>query len=189
MKQKLCNFVEESSRMRMDRKDDVLQYYWTFQHYSDPLVHSGHLTEKDCDIEFWYGFHRDDRDALWPRLVASYPFQPHDIPFHFEHIFDCACRVFSYGEHLSFGPQEQEFESRNVTRRLPRYPSSSYTSDPQLPSSFLPLPSEFQHTPAPSAMNDKPEPEPNTIPSITPPTFDFHVPNNFACILVHECCA
>jgi hypothetical protein len=170
MKQKLHNFVEDSSRMQMDREDDVLQHYRMFQHYSDPLVHSGHLTEKDRDIEFWYGFHRDDRDALWPRLLASYPFQPHDIPFHFERILNCACRTFAYEERLSFGPREQEFKSRSVTRRLPRYPSSSYTSDPQLPSSFLPSPSEFQHTPAPSATNDKPEPEPDTIPSITPPT-------------------
>jgi hypothetical protein len=161
MKQKLHNFVEESSRLRMNREDDVLQYYRTFQHYSDPLVHSGHLTEKDRDIEFWYGFHRDDRDALWPRLLALYPFQPHDIPFHFERIFDCVCRAFSYGEHLSFGPQEQEFESRNVTRRLPRYPSSSYTSD------LRPFPSysESQHTLAPSV---QPEPEPELMPSITP---------------------
>jgi hypothetical protein len=167
MKQKLCNFVEDSSRKRMDRKDDILQYYQTFQHYSDPLVHSGYLTEKDRNIEFWYGFHPHDRDVVWPRLLAMYPFQPHDIPFHFDCVFDCACRAFSYNERLLLRPQEQEFESWNITHRLPRYPSSSYVSDPQLPSSFLPSPSEFLYTPAPSAPEDKPKTMPETMLSIT----------------------
>jgi hypothetical protein len=170
MKQKLRNFVEDSSRMRMDREDDVLQYYRTFQHYSDPLVHSGYLTEKDRDIEFWYGFHPHDRDVVWPRLLAMYPFQPHDIPFHFERVFDCACRAFAYDERLSFGPREEEFESRIVTRRLPRHPSSSYTPDPQEFPSFSPSNPESMYTPAPSAPEDKPETMPETMLSITPPT-------------------
>jgi hypothetical protein len=165
MKQKLRNFVEDSSRMRMDREDDVLQYYRTFQHYSDPLIHSGYLTEKDRDIEFWYGFHPHDRDVVWPRLLAMYPFQPHDIPFHFDRVFDCACRAFSYDERLSFRPQEQEFESRNVSRRNT---SPSYTSDPRPFPSFSELFLESQHTPAPSVMKVQPEPEPEFMHSITP---------------------
>jgi hypothetical protein len=160
MKQKLYKFAEDSSRMRMYREDDVLQYYRTFQHFSNPLIHSGYLTEKDRDIEFWYGFHPHDRDVIWPRLLDLYPFQPHDIPFHFERIFDCACRAFAYVERLSSWPREQELERP----RLPRYPSSSYTSDPRPFPSY----SESQHTPAPSVMKVQPEPEPKLMPSITP---------------------
>jgi hypothetical protein len=126
-KQKLHNLVEDSCRMQMDRKEDVLQYYRMFKHYSDPLVRSGHLTETKRDVEFWYSFHPHDRDILWPRLLALYPFHRHNIPFQFKNVFDCACRVFAYEEHLSFWPQDQEFEHWNITHRCP---SSSYPSDP-----------------------------------------------------------
>jgi hypothetical protein len=167
MKQKLRNFVEESSRMRMDREDDVLQYYRTFQHYSDPLIHSSYLTEKDRDIEFWYGFHPHDRDNLWPRLLAMYPFHPHNIPFDSESVFDCACRAFAYEERLSFWARDQEYERRSLSRRNP---SPSYTSDPRPFPSFSELFSESQHTPAPSVMKvqPEPEPEPEFMHSITP---------------------
>jgi hypothetical protein len=56
MKQKLSNFVKDSSRMHMDRKEDVLQYYQMFKHYSNPLVCSGHLTETNRDIKFGTAF-------------------------------------------------------------------------------------------------------------------------------------
>jgi hypothetical protein len=167
MKQKLRDFVEDSSRMRMDREDDVLQYYRTFQHYSDPLIHSSYLTEKDRDIEFWYGFHPHDRDNLWPRLLAMYPFHPHNIPFDSESVFDCACRAFAYEERLSFWARDQEYERRSLSRRNP---SPSYTSDPRPFPSFSELFSESQHTPAPSVMKvqPEPEPEPEFMHSITP---------------------
>jgi hypothetical protein len=153
-------------RMRMDREEDVLQYYRTFKHYSDPLVRSGHLTETNRDVEFWYGFHPHDRDILWQRLLAVYPFHRHDIPFHFEDVFDCACRVFAYEERLSFWPRDQEFEHPSISRR---YPSHPYTSDPSFPS-FSRLFSESQYTPAPSVTKVQPEPEPESefMPSITP---------------------
>jgi hypothetical protein len=165
-KQKLHNLVEDSCRMQMDRKEDMLQYYRTFKHYSDPLIRSGHLTEMNCDIEFWYGFHPHNRDILWQRLLAVYPFHQHDIPFHFEDVFDCACRVFAYEERLLFWPGDQEFKHPRISRR---YPSHSYTPDPQFPS-FSCLFSESQYAPAPSVMKvqPKPEPKPELMPSITP---------------------
>ncbi|KAN0133117.1 hypothetical protein V8E53_009147 [Lactarius tabidus] len=168
MKQKLRNLVEDSSRIRMDREEDVLQYYRTFKHYSDPLVRSGHLTETNRDVEFWYGFHPHDRDILWQRLLAVHPFHRNDIPFHFEDVFDCACKVFAYEERLSFWPRDQEFEHPSISRR---YPSHPYTSDPSFPS-FSRLFSESQHMHAPSVtkVQPEPEPEPEFMPSITPPS-------------------
>jgi hypothetical protein len=168
MKQKLRNLVEDSSRIRMDREEDVLQYYRTFKHYSDPLVRSGHLTETKRDVEFWYGFHPHDRDILWRCLLTLYPFHRHDIPFHFENVFNCACRVFAYEERVSFRPREQEFEHPSISSR--RYPSHPYTSDPRQFPSLSRLFSESQYTPAPSVtkIQPEPEPEPEFMPSIAP---------------------
>jgi hypothetical protein len=44
-----------------------------FQHYSDPLICSGHLTDTNHDIEFWYSFHPHDCDILWQCLLAMFP--------------------------------------------------------------------------------------------------------------------
>ena len=173
--QKLRNFVEDSSRTRMGREDEVLQYYSSFQHYSDPLVYSGHLTRKDRDIEFWYGFHPHDRDVLWPRLLALCPYQPLNVPFYYKDIFDCACSAFAYEERPSFRPREEEFEPRSSSR--------SY-SDFHISSSFspAPLPSEFQQAFAPSETEEQPEPSKHASPSCTDlvPKSDQESPNSIA---------
>ena len=125
-------------------------------------MHDHHLTAEDRDAAFWYSFHPDDRKALLPQVLTKHPFQPLDIPFPFEDVFDCACGAFAYKEHLSFRPCEQEFEPWRTSRR---YPSPSYTSDPQLPSLFSPSPSESRYTTTPSATKDEPRPKSKTKPS------------------------
>ena len=77
--QKMREFIKDSSRNQMYCEEDVLQYHKAFMYHTDPLIHSRHLTESECDVEFWYGFHPHDRDCLWPRLLDLYPFQPREI--------------------------------------------------------------------------------------------------------------
>ena len=63
--------------------------------YSALLIHAGHLSEKDRNAAFWHGFHPVHRDVIWPRLLAKNPFQPLEVPLHFEDVFYCVCKVFA----------------------------------------------------------------------------------------------
>jgi hypothetical protein len=116
-KQKMHNFIKHSSRTRMACEEDVLQYCKAFIYYSDPLMFSLHLTEHKRNVEFWYGFHPRDRDILWPRLFAIHPFQPHDTPFRFEDVYQCARRAFAYEEPYRLSSRESHFEPRSVLDR------------------------------------------------------------------------
>ncbi|KAH9170473.1 hypothetical protein EDB89DRAFT_2188133 [Lactarius sanguifluus] len=154
----------------MDHEDNVLQYYRQFLCYSAPLLHTGHLSEEERDAAFWYGFHPDDREVLWPHLLGKNPFQPSDIPFHFKDVFVCAQAAFAY-DGSSFWSHVKQFQSpsvrltRTVTsntetsnlNKLPSPPQS--TPQLQFPSSSL-LALESQNAPAHSATLDQPEPVP-----------------------------
>ena len=94
-RKKLDHLVEDRSRSRMTCEADVLQYYRNFVCYSLPLVHSHHLTEESRNSAFWYGFHPVDCEILWPRVLAKHPFQPLDIPFPYEDVFDSTCAAFA----------------------------------------------------------------------------------------------
>jgi len=90
MRQKLCSYIQDSSKMQMDCVDDMLQYYRQFICYGVPLVHAGHLLEEECDSTFWYGFHPEDHEVLQPHLLSKNPFQLHEVHFHFKDVFGCA---------------------------------------------------------------------------------------------------
>ncbi|KAH9011150.1 hypothetical protein EDB85DRAFT_1146371 [Lactarius pseudohatsudake] len=186
MRQKLHSHVQDSSRRRMDCEDDVLQYYRQFLCYSAPLVHAGHLSEEERDAAFWYGFHPEDRKVIQPRLLGKNPFQPPDIPFHFEDVFVCARAAFAY-DGSSFWSHVKQFQSPSVRREQPvvePIPRDFYSfravtcsiasnaettttpDDSSLPSystpdSDFPLssisPSESQQMQAPSVTLDQPE--------------------------------
>ncbi|KAH9164719.1 hypothetical protein EDB89DRAFT_389163 [Lactarius sanguifluus] len=186
MRQKLRSYVQDSARKRMYCEDDVLQYYRQFLCYSAPLVHSGHLSEEERDAAFWYGFHSEDREVLRPRLISKNPFQPSDIPFHFEDVFVCARAAFAY-DGSSFWSHVKQFEPPIVRREQPIVepisrdaygfravtcaiasnaettttpdelsPPSYSTPDSDFPHPLI-LPSESQHTQAPSVTLDLPE--------------------------------
>ncbi|KAH9170961.1 hypothetical protein EDB89DRAFT_1224214 [Lactarius sanguifluus] len=187
MRQRLLNYVQDSSRTRMDCEDDVLQYYRQFLCYSAPLVHAGHLTEEDRNAAFWYGFHPEDCKVLWPRLLGKNPFQPSDVPFHFEDVFVCTRGAFAYGSPFPPWLHEQQVQSssvrcerpvakhgsrdtyslREMSRAVASNAETTTTRDelpPSLQSSFTRLPpssspsiSESQHTQAPSMTIDQPE--------------------------------
>ncbi|KAH9051661.1 hypothetical protein EDB87DRAFT_759259 [Lactarius vividus] len=114
MRQRLMCYVHDSSRTQMNCTDDVIQYYRQFLCLGEPLVHSGHLTEEDRNAVFWYGYHPEDREVLRPRLISKNPFQPPDVPFHFEHVLGCARAAFAYdgtfptwSQELKFGPSSR----------------------------------------------------------------------------------
>ncbi|KAH9031601.1 hypothetical protein EDB83DRAFT_2678375 [Lactarius deliciosus] len=184
MRQRLLSYVQDSSRTRMGREDDVLQYYRQFLCYSLPLVHAGHLTEDDRNAAFWYGFHPEDREILWPRLFGKNPLQPPDVPFRFEDVFRCARAAFAYDNYFpSPWSQKLKFEPSSVrlTRTVATYtettpdelsPSSHSTSDTQPPSSSSHSASESQHTQAPSVTLDQPEPA-YTLSTTLPPSTSF----------------
>ncbi|KAH8978209.1 hypothetical protein EDB83DRAFT_2537582 [Lactarius deliciosus] len=77
-----------------------------------------HLTEDDRNAAFWYGFHPDDREVVWPRLLSKNPFQPSDVPFHFEDVFVCARAAFTY-DSSSFWSHAKQFQSPSLRREQP----------------------------------------------------------------------
>ena len=198
-KQKLRAYVQESSGRRMECMDDVLWYYQKFLCLSAPLVHTGHLSKEDRNAAFFDGFHPKDRKLLIPRLLAKHPFQPYDIPFHFEDIYDCACGAFAYYDRFYpfWLPNHPLFKPPSVRREWPFVSSAETTTTPFVelptpspstpvvpaPSSYSSLASELQHAPVPSAMEDKSESKPEA-------TFDrsaliFAPPCALACNLVY----
>ncbi|KAH9028800.1 hypothetical protein EDB84DRAFT_1579281 [Lactarius hengduanensis] len=120
MRQRLLNYVQDSSRSRMNCMDDVSQYYRQFLCLGEPLVHAGHLSEEERNTAFWYGFHPEDREVLRPRLLGKNPFQPPDAPFHFEDVFSCARAAFAYDDYFpSPWSHVKQFQSPSVRREQP----------------------------------------------------------------------
>ncbi|KAH9080264.1 hypothetical protein EDB83DRAFT_2513179 [Lactarius deliciosus] len=191
MKQKLRSYIQDSSRSRMLCEDDVLRYYRKFICFGIPLVHTGHLSEDERDAAFWYGFHHDDREVLRPRLLGKNPFQPSNIPFHFEDVLSCARAAFAYEDSFSPWSHAKQFEppSLRLTRTVTT--STETTSDElslsshltpftQLPSSSSPSVSESQHTQAPSVMLNQPEPVYTLSTTLPPSDYSLSHPSSLA---------
>ncbi|KAH9008134.1 hypothetical protein EDB84DRAFT_139588, partial [Lactarius hengduanensis] len=122
MRQRLLNYVQDSSRARMNCADDVPRYYRQFLCLGEPLVHSGHLSKEERDVAFLCGFHPEDREVLRPRLLGKRPLQPLGIPFHFEDVLGCARAAFAYdGVSLQVPSwsSEYQFEPSNARREQP----------------------------------------------------------------------
>ncbi|KAH9072206.1 hypothetical protein EDB83DRAFT_2516984 [Lactarius deliciosus] len=128
----------------------------------EPLVHSGHLSKEERDIAFLCGFHPEDRKVLQPCLLSKNPFQPPDIPFHFDIVFSCACAAFAYDNYLSSPwSQKLKFEPSSVRRDQPvvePIPQDSYsfqavtcaiTSNAEMTSNLDKRPLPPQSTPQP----------------------------------------
>ncbi|KAH9052810.1 hypothetical protein EDB87DRAFT_1825954 [Lactarius vividus] len=175
MRQRLLGYVQDSSRTRMNSEDDVSQYYRQFLCLGKPLVHSGHLSEEERNAAFWYRFHPEDCEVLRPHLISKNPFQPPNIPFHFEHVFGCVRAAFAYNGYFP-SPWPQRFEPSSIRREQPvveptrrdtyNFLASTRAVAPytQLPPSSSILASESQHTQAPLVTVDRPKPAP-TLPT------------------------
>ncbi|KAH9044080.1 hypothetical protein EDB83DRAFT_1576383 [Lactarius deliciosus] len=182
MRQRLLSYVQDSSRTRMNCADDVIRYYRQFLCLGEPLVHSGHLTKEDRNAAFWYGFHPEDREVLWPRLLGKNPFQPSDVPFHFEDVFVCARGAFAYGNPFPPWLYEQQFQSPSVRREQLviepilrdaysfRAVMCAITSNAETTGNLDELPSPPQSTPQPQFPSSSPstsEPQQTQAPSVT----------------------
>ncbi|KAH8977366.1 hypothetical protein EDB86DRAFT_1205448 [Lactarius hatsudake] len=118
-RQKLLDFVQNSSRKRMFCEDDVLQYYRQFSNLTAPIFHTRHLSKVERDAAFWCGFHPKDRSTLRPALLAKYPYQPHDEPFPFDDVLSCARAAFAYHDPFPSWSQEKPYNPQKVRREQP----------------------------------------------------------------------
>ncbi|KAH9069441.1 hypothetical protein EDB83DRAFT_2584756 [Lactarius deliciosus] len=127
----LEDFLEEYEGLAYDcvltdpqRVDVIIRYVAPslrdFWRSLNGYFHAGHLTEDDRNAAFWYRFHLEDRKVLQPRLLGKNPFQPPDIPFHFDIVFSCARAAFAYDNYLpSPWSQKLKFEPSSVRREQP----------------------------------------------------------------------
>jgi hypothetical protein len=116
-RQKLFEFVNHSTKSRMKEEDDVVQYYRQFSFLSKPLLDSSRMISGERDTMFWYGFHPEDRTAMWARLIAKHPEQPEGKAFYYEDVLKVARAVFS-GDHWSlFQVPDQQDPYANTRRR------------------------------------------------------------------------
>ncbi|KAH9018927.1 hypothetical protein EDB85DRAFT_2154176 [Lactarius pseudohatsudake] len=91
----LYNFVQRSSKVRITQEEEVHQYYQEFVALSQRLVRFCWLTEDYRDAMFWCGFHPDDRVLFFPLLEVKCPFQPEELAFNYEDVFEVAIIVLA----------------------------------------------------------------------------------------------
>ena len=106
-KQKLYDFVYFKNRTRIRDVEDVHQYYRQFHIFSEPLLDTHQITTDERDSAFWYGFHPDDRDRMYPRLIAKLPDHLMDQPFGMDDVFKAACLVFASSLFIPIELQER----------------------------------------------------------------------------------
>ncbi|SRR6266702_2360099 len=79
----------------MHDEEDVIQYYRQFLVFCQPLVDTHKITDDKQDSAFWYGFHPDDREALFPRLIAKHPNQSIDQSYSLKDVYKATHAVFT----------------------------------------------------------------------------------------------
>ena len=93
--EKLREFARRTSKLRMRNEDEVNHYYWQFMLLSKPLLDSHRLTTEAHNKIFWRGFHKKDRAAMTPRLIARHPDLDGDEYFDYQDVNRIARRTFS----------------------------------------------------------------------------------------------
>ena len=115
----------------MEDKGDVLKYYRDFNRLSKPLLDVGRITIGKRNATFWRGFHPDDREALYERLIAKKPDMPRGRAFDYKDVFEIARAVFS-GDNdffLQEPPSRQREYECTRERRTERYGQDPQNSD------------------------------------------------------------
>ena len=121
LKQRLLDFVCESSKLCMNNEADILQYYWDFLALSKPLLDLQCVSIHKCEKAFWLRFHPCNHPELYARLIAKHPDQPSGVYFNYLDVYRVA-RVtfagnylldFKLGGHLGWTlkPQGQLFKA------------------------------------------------------------------------------
>jgi hypothetical protein len=93
--EKLREFARRTSKLRMRNENEVNHYYWQFMLLSKPLLDSHRLTTEAHNKIFWRGFHKKDRAAMTPRLIARHPDLDGDEYFDYQDVYRIARRTFS----------------------------------------------------------------------------------------------
>ena len=83
--------IQKSNDLR-SRCATVLQKFRMLQSPPRPLA-PPHRRKPQLCVLVW--IHPVDREILWPRVLAKHPFQPLDIPFPYEDVFDSTCAAFA----------------------------------------------------------------------------------------------
>ncbi|KAI9443151.1 hypothetical protein H4582DRAFT_2054226 [Lactarius indigo] len=120
-KRALQEFVDISSKTRMRDEDDVMIYYRPFLTHSNPLSNKQRISDEERSLEFFRGFHSDDRELMF-RLSAMKPDHLVGLPYDLEDVLATARRQFS-------GVQLSDFPSREF-RHGPINLRESYHADP-----------------------------------------------------------
>src|SRR5258708_21240721 len=89
------DFVQHSSKARINDEGDVLDYYWQFLLLSNPLLNAQELSTSECNKAFWYGFHSQDCTEMHARLIAKHLDQPSGVHFDYKDIYKVAKATFS----------------------------------------------------------------------------------------------
>ncbi|KAF8263078.1 hypothetical protein EI94DRAFT_1599129 [Lactarius quietus] len=94
-KKTLQDFVDAAAKDRIRDKDDVIAYHCRFLKISNHLYNARELSEEDRNLEFFQGFHPDDREVLVNRLFSLNPRHPTDKPYAFKDILTTAKNYFT----------------------------------------------------------------------------------------------
>ncbi|KAH8977110.1 hypothetical protein EDB86DRAFT_1317772 [Lactarius hatsudake] len=100
-------------------------YYRKFICFGGPPTLA--TSEEERNIAFCCGFHPEDREVIRPRFLGKNPFQPPDVPSHFEKVFGCARAAFAYGDCFP-SPWLQELKF-SIRRAVASNTETTATSD------------------------------------------------------------
>jgi hypothetical protein len=119
-KRKLSDFVNRTSKVRISKEKDMLDYYRQFCLLSKILVDSRRLDAEGRNKYFWLGFHQEDREALKERLFAKFPDHPPGSYFDYKEVLQTAWIIFAYHEDEPGVRAPQSSTRRRDTLALPK---------------------------------------------------------------------
>ena len=93
-KQRLYEFVDDSSEWVMEDEDDVVHYFKAFKAISKPLLYFNCISSTDCNKLFWQGFHPNDHARLLPYLGGRQSIQQPGERFDFQELFKWVHAIF-----------------------------------------------------------------------------------------------
>jgi len=70
-KQELYDFVDESSKWRMNDKGNVTEYAAVFWYLCEPLITFHYMSLGECEERFLQGFHPDIRAKFPPEVTVK----------------------------------------------------------------------------------------------------------------------
>ena len=94
-KQRLVNYTDKSAQVPMKDEADVIDYHCNFNSLSKLLLDEGRITTGKHNTIFWRGFHPNNRQELYERLIAKKLDQPKGQAFDLQDVLHIARQIFS----------------------------------------------------------------------------------------------